>query len=135
MALLKWDPSYSVRVNRYDEDHKKLFALINTLHESMLEGKGADKVQQVVKQLADYAKFHFAAEEVQLQKTNYPALAEHRAEHQAFVKQVEQFQADLASGKVGLSVSVGIFMNEWLSHHIKQTDQKYSAHLNAKGIS
>ena len=135
MALVKWDPSYSVKVNRLDEDHKKLFAMINTLHESMLAGHGADRVQQIVQQLADYTKFHFSAEEALFAKTKYPGLNAHRAEHQAFVKRVEQFQQDLAAGKAVQSISVGVFLNDWLTQHIKQTDQKYSWHLNANGVS
>ena len=135
MALVKWDASYSVKVKRCDDDHKKLFLLINDLHEAMLGGKGAARVQQVVKELADYAKGHFAAEEAFLEKTKYPALSSHRAEHQAFVKRVEQFQQDLLAHKGGESASVVTFLNEWLSHHIKQIDQRYSAHLNANGVS
>jgi hemerythrin len=134
MSLVKWDPSYSVKVNRLDDDHKKLFAMINDLHDSMLAGHGKDKVQEIVKKLADYTRYHFAAEEAYFEKTKYPALASHRAEHQAFVKRVEQFQQDIASGKGGQSISIGIFLNEWLTSHIKNTDQKYSAHLNANGV-
>ena len=135
MALVTWDPSYSVKVNRCDDDHKKLFSMINALHEAMMAGHGSDKVQQIVKQLADYTKFHFSAEEAFLEKTKYPGLTAHRAEHQAFVKRVEQFQQELAAGKSVQSISVAKFLNEWLVNHIKQTDQKYSAHLNANGIN
>jgi len=134
MPLVNWDPSFSVKVHRCDEDHKKLFLLINTLHEAMLAGQGSEKVGTIVKQLADYARFHFSAEEAMLEKTKYPELSAHRAEHQNFVQRVEQFQSDLASGKGGQSIAVGVFLNEWLSKHIKQTDQKYSSHLNANGM-
>jgi hemerythrin len=134
MALVKWDPSYSVKVIRCDEDHKKLFSLINSLHDAMLAGKGAEKVQAVVKELRDYTKFHFSAEEAMLEKTKYPVLSSHRAQHQDFVKRVEQFQQDLATGKGGNPISVLEFLKDWLTKHIKQTDQKYSAHLNSNGI-
>ena len=135
MALVKWDSSYSVKVKRCDEDHRKLFSLINDLHEAMLAGKGAEKVHQVVNELANYAKSHFAAEEAFMERTKYPALSSHRAEHQAFVKRVGQFQQDLQANKAGESLSVVTFLNEWLSHHIKQIDHRYSAHLNANGVS
>jgi hemerythrin len=135
MALVKWDQSFSVKVKRYDEDHQKLFAMINTLHESMLAGKGGEKIQEVVKQLADYTKYHFAAEEAELAKAKYPGRAAHRAEHEAFVKKVEQFQQDIAAGKVNLSISVGGFLNDWLTNHIKRTDQQYGAFLNQHGVS
>lgn len=134
MALVTWDPSFSVKVTRCDDDHKKLFALMNTLHDAMSLGKGAKVVQQVVQELLEYTKFHFTAEEALLEQTGYPGLSAHRLQHQQFVKQIEQFQKDLEVSAVGKAVSVLTFLKDWLSKHIKQTDQKYSAHLNANGI-
>ncbi len=134
MALVKWDPSYSVKVVRCDEDHKKLFALINTLHDAMLVGKGGEKVNQVVKELSDYTKFHFSAEEGLLEKVKYPALDSHRVQHKDFIGKVEKFQADVKAGKGGNTIAVLEFLKTWLTTHIKQTDQKYSAHMNANGV-
>ncbi len=135
MALVTWEPSYSVKVQRYDEDHKKLFAMINELHEAMLAGKGKEKIQETVKKLGEYTKFHFSAEEAQLAKTNYPDLSAHRAEHQAFINRIQKFEQEIAEGKLNLSVSVGMFLNEWLANHIRKTDQKYSKYLNEHGVS
>jgi len=135
MPLVTWDMSYSVRVAKCDEDHRKLFALINSLHDAMLAGKGALVVQKVVKELGDYAQFHFSAEERLLEQTHYPDLGPHRGQHRVFVKKVEQFQQDLKVTTAGQAISVVTFLKDWLTNHIKQTDQQYSAHLNAKGVS
>lgn len=135
MALVNWDPSYSVKVNRCDEDHKKLFALINALHDAMLTGKGSEILQQVVKELADYTKFHFTAEESLLERTRYPALNSHRSQHQQFVQKVQTFQNDLNNAQGAHSIQVLSFLKEWLVNHIKNTDQQYSAHLNANGVN
>jgi len=48
-AFVKWDQSSSVKSARCDEDHKKLFALIDSLHDAMLAGKGEEKIRQVVR--------------------------------------------------------------------------------------
>lgn len=135
MALITWDSSYSVKVSKCDEDHKKLFALLNALHEAMKGGKASQIVQQVVRELADYTKYHFSEEEKLLRGTAYPNLLPHQAQHQIFVKKVEDFQAELKSGNMSQSIAVTEFLKDWLASHIKQTDQQYSAHLNAKGIS
>jgi hemerythrin len=134
MPLVTWNASYTVKVSRCDNDHKKLFSLINSLHDAMSTGKGAEVIQKVVEELVEYTKYHFSAEEALMEKTNYPDLAAHRLQHQEFVKKVNQFQQDLASGKGVQSISVAEFLNSWLTNHIKHTDQKYSAHLNANGI-
>jgi hemerythrin len=134
MPLVTWDMSYSVRVAKCDEDHKKLFALINSLHEAMMTGKGAQVIQKVVKELVDYTQFHFSAEEELLEQAHYPAFGPHRAQHRVFVKKVEQFQQDLKATTTGQAIAVVTFLKDWLTTHIMQTDRQYSAHMNAKGI-
>jgi len=135
MPLFTWDQSYSVKVNRCDDDHKKLFALINRLHDAMSVGKGAAVMEQTVQELLDYTRVHFSAEEALMEKAGYAELPGHRAQHQHFVKQVEQFQKDLQISKSGKAVEVLGFLKDWLTKHIKQTDQRYSAHLNSHGIT
>lgn len=134
MSLFIWDQSYSVKVDRCDKDHQKLFVLMNTLHEAMSRGKGAEVVQQTVQELLDYTRVHFSAEEALMEKAGYAELPAHRAQHQQFIKQVEEFQTDLQVSKTGKAMAVLSFLKDWLAKHIMQTDQKYSAHLNANGI-
>ena len=134
MALVTWDQAYSVKVKQCDEEHQKLFHLMNALHEAMRVGKGRTVLQQIVAELSDYTKTHFRAEEALLEQTRYPALAGHRLEHQKFVARVAEFQKDLNAGMGGNSVAVLEFLKDWLVKHIKKVDQSYSAHLNANGV-
>jgi hemerythrin len=134
MPLINWDSSYSVKVIRCDNDHKKLFALINGLHDAMLAGKGEKHLQHLVKELENYTKFHFSAEEQLLEKAKYPALVAHCAAHRDFEKTVNRFHQDLAAGKGANAISMLNFLKDWLAKHIKQVDQQYSAHLNANGV-
>ena len=106
MALVTWDQSYSVSVRRLDEQHQKLFALINELHEAMRQGQGQAIVQDTLRQLATYTVTHFRAEEEVLRKANYPGLAEHHAEHQKYVARVNEFAEDLKAGRNTSSIAV-----------------------------
>jgi hemerythrin-like metal-binding protein len=135
MALFVWDSSYSVKVERCDQDHKELFSLTNELYEAMRVGKGSQVVEHIVDELKEYTKFHFSAEEALMTKTGYPALSAHREEHRMFIESIDKVQKDLKDGTVGLSVGLATFLNDWLMNHIKKTDQQYSAHLNANGIA
>jgi len=135
MPLIQWDSSYSVKVSRCDNDHQKLISLINSLHDAMKQGKGSAVIQGIAKELADYTNFHFSAEEALLERTKYPALEEHRGQHRAFIQRVSEIRRELESGgKVNTSATLS-FLQDWLLNHIKQTDKKYSAHLNAHGVS
>jgi len=61
-------------------------------------------------------------------------LLTHRAQHQDFIKRIDQFQKDLAGGKAGNPIRVLEFLKGWLARHIKHVDQQYSEHLNANGV-
>lgn len=134
MALVTWDQSYSVSVRRMDEQHQKLFALINALHDAMRQGKGQAAVQDRVRELAAYTVTHFRAEEELLRKSNYPGLVAHQMEHQKYVAKVNQLVEDTKAGKIASSISVLGFLKAWLADHIRRTDRSYAAYLNAKGL-
>jgi len=131
MPVFDWKPSYSVNVERCDADHKKLFALICNLRAAMHSGKGAQVVDAIVEELEQYSVYHFNGEEALLEETSFPGLEAHRLEHDRFVETLAKFRRDGIEGK---SVEVLNFMNRWLVHHIKHTDQQYSAHLNSHGV-
>jgi len=134
MSLVTWDQSYSVSVRKLDEQHQKLFALLNALHDAMRQGKGQAIVQDTLRQLATYTVTHFRAEEELMRRANYPGLAPHQVEHQRFVARVNQLTQDLQTGRNVSSIEVVGFIKDWLSEHIRRTDRSYSAHLNAQGV-
>jgi len=132
VPVFEWKPSYSVRVKRCDDDHKKLFALICDLRTAMRSGKGARVIDKIVVELEKYSVYHFSAEEALMAGTQYPGLATHQIEHQKFVDRLGEFRRE---GVTNQSIEVLNFMNNWLVNHIKRTDKQYSAHLNANGVS
>jgi hemerythrin-like metal-binding protein len=134
MPLIVWDQSYAVNVKRCDEQHQKLFSLLNGLHQAMSVGQGRAILAPLVQELDAYTDTHFKAEETLMEQTTYPALAAHRGQHQTFIAQVQKFKQSLATEAGAPTVEVASFLMDWLSKHIKQTDRQYSSHLNAKGI-
>ena len=134
MPLVTWDETYSVRVKKLDEQHQKLFALLNALHDAMRQGKGQAIVQDTLRELATYTVSHFQAEEELMRKSNYPGLAAHQAEHQRFVARVTQLAEDLQAGRHVSSIDLLDFIKDWLAEHIRKIDRSYSAHMNAQGV-
>jgi hemerythrin len=134
MSLFVWNDSYSVKVRQLDLEHQKLFDIINGLYEGMKAGKGKDVLGPVINQLITYTERHFASEEAALRRANYDQLEQQIAQHRTFIARVKKFSSDFASGAAGLSVEVLDFLKDWLSQHIKGTDQQYSATLNAQGV-
>jgi hemerythrin len=134
MPFANWNDSYSVKVQRLDDEHKKLFDIINQLHEGMKAGRGKDVLQNVIDQLLRYTEQHFKSEEGLLQQAGYPELTTHMALHQQFVSKIKGFSKDFQSGAAAISVDMLEYLRNWLAQHIQGTDHQYSATLNAAGM-
>jgi hemerythrin len=134
MALITWNDSYSVKVRKFDDEHKILIDLINQLHDAMLVGKGGQVIETVLQSLINYTSSHFAAEETMLKLHGYPEYERQKKEHNLLVLRVLDIQKSIKSGKVPLSLEIMKFLKEWLQGHIQGEDKKYGTFLNAKGI-
>ncbi len=135
MALMEWTPAYSVKVKKFDEQHKKLVEMINQLHDAMRAGQGNAMLGVVLQQLISYTATHFAEEEKMMQTHGFPGLAAHKLEHQKLVTHVLDLQKQFQAGSAMLTLTVMNFLKDWLVSHIKGVDQKYGEFLNTKGVS
>lgn len=130
MALFTWSNLYSVGNNTMDSHHQKLFDIINRLHADLLAKKGQDALALTLKELLDYTKYHFGAEEDLMKRANYPGYDDQKKAHETFIAQIVQYQTDLKNGK-SLMVSANITntLVNWLSAHIAQMDKNYKNYL------
>ena len=132
--LIVWEPQYSVGVAEIDNQHQRLIDLINELHDAMKQAKGAAMIGRTLEGLVDYVSTHFAYEEGRLRELDYPELAAHSRIHQAFTRQVADFQTRYKSGKEIITLDMLDFLKKWLVDHIMGADKKYTAFLNSKGV-
>lgn len=126
MALIEWKPFYSVGVPLFDAQHKRLFQLMNQLHEAMAKGQAKDHLTAIVTELSNYTKTHFAEEESALEKAGYRDLAAHKTLHRKFEAKVDAFRNDIRQGTLGISIQVMDFLNDWLANHIMKIDKDYT---------
>jgi hemerythrin len=129
MAFYEWQDSFSVGVKEMDDQHKKLIAILNHLHDAMKSGKAAKEIGLIIDEMVDYTKFHFTAEEKLMDEKKYIGLASQKAEHAAFVKKAQEFQNEINSGKLAVSLEVLNFLKDWLTNHILIIDMKYSGKI------
>jgi hemerythrin len=135
MAMMEWSPAFSVKIKKFDDQHKKLVELLNQLHDAMKSGQGNAMLGVVLQSLITYTATHFKEEEQVMQAKGYPDLAAHKAEHQKLVTKVLDLQKQFQSGSSVLTMTVLSFIKDWLVSHIQGVDKKYGVYLNAKGIS
>lgn len=134
MALIMWDEKLKTNVKECDEQHKKLIALVNELHDGMKAGKGKDVIGKVLNELLNYTNYHFKTEEAYMQKYNFPEFLNHKREHEDLIRQAKELKERFDRGEVAITVNVMNFLKEWLQSHILGTDKKYGPFLNDKGV-
>jgi hemerythrin len=131
MAFLDWNSSYSVGVEKLDQQHSSLFNLVNELYSAMLKGQSQAMTAEMLDALVAYTEEHFAAEEALMAAAGYPKLESHIADHRELTARVQEFLSKLELGEGVENLPVLYFMNEWLTTHILKVDLEYSPWLKA----
>lgn len=119
-----WDPKYSVGVNIIDEQHKKLIDYINQLTIAHAYKK-IYMLEEVLKELIDYTKSHFAFEEKLMEEAGYQNLENHKEVHKAFIERIEFFKERYESGE-DVSKQLKMDLQLWMLEHIQHEDKGYS---------
>lgn len=132
--FIRWKDEYSVQVDEIDEQHKKLFSLINRLADAMKVGKGRDVLDAVLTELMAYTEYHFNTEEQLFQQHSYPDYEEHKQMHDDLVNKARELKAVFDRGNTKISVDVMLLLSNWLNNHILEVDRRYSPYLKSKGV-
>ncbi|MBU0485315.1 MAG: bacteriohemerythrin [Proteobacteria bacterium] len=125
--FLKWDESFQVGVAEIDAQHKKLFAIINSLQEAVAkEDVPANVVGDILFNMASYASEHFRSEQVYLEK--HPDFKDHLLEHWDFTKKCMglslSFRKQSAVSQEALN-----FLTVWLREHVLEKDIRFFKEL------
>lgn len=134
MPMTEWTDDLSVNIQMLDDQHRKLIGLINNLYLAMKAGHGKSVLDQVLKEMTDYASYHFNAEKKLFENYQYPETANHLQEHQIFEKTIAELKEKHDKGNLTASIETMLFLRDWLNKHIMETDKKYVSFLNNKGV-
>ncbi|MDW8131607.1 MAG: bacteriohemerythrin [Bryobacterales bacterium] len=132
--MLEWKPEYNLGIASIDAQHRKLFDYVNTLEDAMRKGEGRQVLDKILSSVAAYTREHFGNEEQLMKRTGYAELLPHKAAHDAFAKQVQEFQRKHQAGEVGITVELVASLGDWVRNHVLGMDRKYAPHLRAHGI-
>lgn len=134
MVLFEWNDNYLTNVPECDEQHKKLFGLINELHEKMKNGNGKDSLERILSELLDYTAYHVLTEESLFDAYGYPETTSHKKEHVILTKQLNVLNEKFEKGETHIAMPLSTFLKDWLLTHTLQSDTKYGAFLNKQNI-
>jgi len=135
MIPIEWDEKFSLNVKEIDDQHKNLFLLFNKLQNGMKSEKSNEDLEKALSDLIDYTILHFTTEEKLMQKFSYIGFVEHKRAHDNLIAEAKKLQEKFAQGRIVLSEEVSVFLTDWLTGHILDTDKKYAPLFKSKGVS
>lgn len=114
-------------VKLIDAQHKSLFVFIDKFISCMVKNSTENHIKKVISFLEKYSQKHFRDEEGFMEVSKYPAVLEHKAEHQKFTDTVKTIQGSLDSEDYAfLMENVYTALAEWLVKHILISDKKFT---------
>ena len=129
MQVLVWEERFSVGIREFDQHHKILFEMINSLIFALEDKRDRDVIKNTLEQLRSYTIFHFVAEEAMMKHFEFEGLDEHVAEHEELLQQVMEYQ-DRIAAKDSVSIEEILnFLAGWLLDHTLGLDQLYGPYL------
>ena len=129
---LRWDFTLSVGNVMLDAQHQKLMGVCNELGRycETAESLPNEEYQRILNDLMDYARLHFETEERILASHGFPALAEHKEEHEKYGEFVAGLCFDALEGRVAHK-ELWLFLLQWWRNHILTSDMAYKSIFSA----
>ncbi len=126
---LAWDETYSLGIPLMDAEHKQLLSLVNTFIAALHTKDEKKIIAATFDSLIAYTDEHFKNEEMFMEKYGFPALAEHKKEHQRLVREVKALNKNK---DYIFSENIADFLISWLTDHIMGEDRKYADYILSK---
>ena len=132
--MAKWTEDYSIGVKLFDDQHKRLFELVNELGSSLAFGKDRESLLTVFDNLVGYVTKHFADEERLMIEHGYPEYDAHKKEHNTMAETVLSLRGEIVKGNKTIATqSLPILIN-WIHNHMSGTDSRYTDFFHSKGV-
>ena len=132
--MIKWNDKYSVNVSLIDEQHKKLFELINKANIVEKFNNNPKEVLAILDQMTEYALKHFETEEHYMKEFDFPGYETHRSEHIDFTNTTIDYKNKAVGGNYQITNEILEFLIQWLVNHIQVTDKKYIDCFKKNGL-
>lgn len=126
-----WNDNLEIGIKHIDEQHKSLCDKIDQSLNSCKVGTGTKEIVQIVEFLREYTLEHFNDEEALQISINYPRYEEHKALHNAFIKQLDLIIENIQKNGANLSTvsKINSMLIHWLTNHITLEDKDIARYL------
>ena len=119
-----------------DSQHRKLLKLCKALEDALANSGSGQHLDfhEILHELSEYSRQHFAAEESILSSYGYPHLEVQKEDHMEYCRHIAE-QSLAASSGMADQVSLQQFIIHWWTQHILVSDMEYRDFLVARGAT
>lgn len=135
IKLLDWSDDLSVGIEELDEQHRALMALVNAMHDAMHRRHGGEMVEDILNQLLEASRIHFAVEESLMRILDYSQYMEHKAQHADLLDHLGKLTEGVATGEILINFELLHELKIWLVKHVQESDRQYGEHFLAAGVN
>lgn len=126
---LRWDNSLTLHIKEIDQQHQKLFEMIDSFYNEMRDTREITPILKMIRSLKEYADYHFKAEENWMKVYKFSQLELHASRHKEFKLKILEFESQLKTGKLLLPSKILDFVKDWIFKHVKMEDQVFANYL------
>ena len=132
--LIEWHSRLNIGVPVIDAEHRYLVALANNLHDSLSADQDTGHLAELFAHLIRYVGRHFRNEEALMKAVAYPAIEEHKKQHELLEDKTSDLSEQFLSVGDRVSVATMELLRDWLFVHVMSEDQEIGAFLNGKNV-
>ena len=118
-----WEESYEIGIKEIDDQHKKLFDLVNKLYDLEDNANIKEEIREILYAFREYTIIHFEDEEVYMNSIGYPQLEEHKFMHEHIIDSLSQIISTPASLSI-IKTKMRVVAKRILIEHIIEEDHK-----------
>jgi hemerythrin len=131
---MRWDPGLATGVPEIDEQHRQIFEQLEAIYDAIGRGASRHELSRTLEFLRGHVARHFTAEEALMRSVGFPEIAAHRAEHEAFARDLRVLEADHERGGANpaLVLRVSAQLAAWLREHVSGSDRALAEFVRAR---
>lgn len=133
MESFCWNSNFETGLQDVDDQHRRLVDIINTFGSHLAENDIAEEhVESLLKELIDYAQFHFEDEEELMADSGLDSrhCEFHIVEHNTFLDDVLLFRNHRREGDAEDARSILEYLIHWLAYHILVMDKNMARQMS-----
>lgn len=129
---MRWNDEYLTFNQAIDEQHQRLFEIINGIYDMLRVGRGNESIAYALTELTEFTRFHFATEEKFMVEADFPGCDHHASEHSRLLDEIRELRHRVLDGSTVVTMNEMSFLKEWLLSHFTGPDRGLAVFLKQR---